>query len=425
LKQVPYWRDTATPFGGATPGAIEGEVDVAVIGGGFTGLSAALALRERGAGVVVLEAGSVGAQASGRNGGHVNNGTAVDVGGLATKWGLDRARALYHAYDAAVDTVERIVRKQQITCDFRRTGKIKLAAKPAHYEKMQRGFELLHREVDPDTELIPRARLQDEVGSEAYHGGLVYRKSAQMHMGRFAAGLADAASRHGAFIYENAPVTGLHRLQGAAHRVTTPRGTVLARQVLVATGASQRGPFFHFRRRVVPIGSFIIATAPLEPSQLDSIMPTRRNATTTQHIGNYFRIAPDNRLIWGGRARFALPNPASDLKSGRVLEAGLHHVFPQLGRVPIDYCWGGIIDLTQDRLPRAGEHRGLFYAMGYSGHGVQMSVHMGQQMARVMAGEAAANPLDFLPWPAIPGHFGPPWFMPLVGAYYRLQDRLH
>jgi len=176
---------------------------------------------------------------------------------------------------------------------------------------------------------------------------------------------------------------------------------------------------------VVPIGSFIIATQPLTNTQLDWIMPTRRNATTTKHVGNYFRISPDNRLLWGGRARFALSNPASDAKSGRVLEQGLHHTFPQLGNVRIDYCWGGVIDLTADRLPHAGEHHGLFYAMGFSGHGAQMSVHMGQQMASIMAGDTKANPFRSLKWPAIPGHFGPPWFMPFVGAYYRLQDYLH
>jgi glycine/D-amino acid oxidase-like deaminating enzyme len=425
VELVPYWQATAAPFAGGATGVVEGEVDVAVIGGGFTGLSAALALAGRGADVVVLEADKVAGAASGRNGGHVNNGSSHDFAALAGRLGLDRARALYHAYDAAVDTVERLVREHQITCDFRRGGKIKLAAKPAHYEKLARSFELLHREADPETELVPASRIRDEVGSNLFHGGLLYKKSAQMHMGRFGAGLADAAARHGARIYENAPVTGLQRLRGAAHRVTSARGTVTAKQVLVATGPSQRGPFSWFRRRVIPIGSFIIATEKLSPAQLDSIMPTRRTATTTKHVGNYFRISPDDRLIWGGRARFALSSPTSDAKSGRVLEASLHRTFPQLGRVRIDYCWGGVIDLTADRLPRSGEHDGLYYAMGYSGHGAQMSVHMGQVLADVLAGNAQANPLRDLPWPAIPGHFGPPWFMPFVGMYYRLQDVLH
>ena len=425
MKLVPYWHDTAAAFADASAGKLEGEVDVAVIGGGFTGLSAALALAQKGASVVVLEAGRVIGQASGRNGGHVNNGTALDVGGLAEKYGLEAARSLYLAYDDAVDTVERIITEQQIQCDFRRCGKIKLAAKPEHYEKLARSFDLLNREVDAETELVPASRIRDEVNSKLFHGGLLYRKSAQLHMGSFGAGLAGAAARNGARIFENAPVTGLQRLNGASHRVTTPRGVVTAKQVLIATGPSQKGPFSWFRRRVVPIGSFIIATQPLTNTQLDWIMPTRRNATTTKHVGNYFRVAADNRLIWGGRARFALSNPASDAKSGRVLERGLHHTFPQLGNVRIDYCWGGVIDLTADRLPHAGEHNGLFYAMGFSGHGAQMSVHMGQQMASIMAGDTKANPFRSLKWPAIPGHFGPPWFMPFVGAYYRLQDYLH
>jgi glycine/D-amino acid oxidase-like deaminating enzyme len=429
MKLLPYWLDTAERFAGVVDGPVEGNVDAVVVGGGFTGLSAALALAQAGARVEVLEAGRVVGEASGRNGGHVNNGTSVGFAGLTARLGTERARSLYHAYDAAVDTVERIVRTEQIACDFRRGGKIKLASKPAHYDAMAHEYEALQRDADPETDLIPAARIRDEIGSDRFHGGLVYRKSAQMHVGRFGAGLADAAVRHGARIHENAPVTGLRRT-GGTWRVTTPRGSISARQVFLATGPSRKGPFFYFRRRLIPIGSFIIATEPLTHEQLDAIMPTRRNATTTRHIGNYFRIAPESdgsggRLIFGGRARFALPDARSDVKSGHILEATLHATFPQLGRPRIDYCWGGTIDLTADRLPRAGEHEGLYFAMGFSGHGVQMSVHMGQCMADVMGGNASANPLRGLGWPAVPGHFGPPWFMPFVGAYYRLQDHLH
>jgi len=320
--------------------------------------------------------------------------------------------------------VERIVREEQIQCDFRRSGKIKLAAKPAHYDKLARSFEVLHRDCDPETELVPKARIRDEVGSDAFHGGLLYRKSAMMHMGRFGAGLADAAERAGARIFEGAPVTALERLRGAAHRVTTPRGTLEAAQVLVATGPSRTGPFAWFRRRLVPVGSFIVVTERLSRAQLDSVMPTRRTATTTKYIGNYFRVSPDDRLVWGGRARFAMSSPTSDARSGEVLRAQLHATFPQLRGARLDYCWGGLVDMTEDRLPRAGEHEGLFYAMGFSGHGAQMSVHLGQLMARVMAGEAAANPFGRLDWPAIRFNYGTPWFLPLVGAYYRLKDAL-
>lgn len=424
MKLVPYWSDTAAPFRGGAEGPVEGSVDVAVIGGGFTGLSAALALAKRGASVCVLEKGRIAGEASGRNGGHVNNGLSLDFRGAVASLGLERARDLYHAFDAGVDLVETIARDEQIQCDFVRRGKIKLAARPAHYDKLRETYEVMIRDVDPDMTLVPPERIREEIGSDIYHGGLVFEKSAQMHMGKFAAGLADAARRRGARIYENAPLTKLRRLPAGGHEVTTGRGTLRAGQVLLATGVSATGPLFFFRRRIIPVGSFIIATEPLAKAVLDDIMPKRRTATTTRNIGHYFRISPDDRLIFGGRARFAVSSPTSDAKSGRILEAGMLEAFPQLAGTRIDYCWGGLVDMTADRMPRAGERDGVFYAMGYSGHGTQMSVFMGAAMAEVMNGNPAANPWRGMAWPAIPGHFGPPWFMPIVGAYYRLKDAL-
>jgi glycine/D-amino acid oxidase-like deaminating enzyme len=425
MKLTSYWHETAKAFEGGKDGSVEGHADVAVIGGGFTGLSAALALAKRGAKTMLVEAERVGGEASGRNGGHCNNGLSSDFRIAAERLGLPLARSLYRAYDAAVDTVERIIGEEKIDCDFKRTGKIKLAAKLEHFDNLARSYEFISREVDPDTDLVPSSAIKSEIGSEGFYGGLVYRKSGQMHMGEFVAGLASAASRHGAAIYESAPVTKLRRLGGRTHEITTGRGSFTADQVLVATGTSIRGPFFHFRRRIVPVGSFIIATQPLSENVLGDLMPTRRTATTTKNIGHYFRISPDNRLLFGGRARFAMSSPTSDTKSGKILEKGMLSLFPQLRGTAIDYCWGGLVDMTADRLPRAGEHEGLLYSMGYSGHGTQMSVHMGQVMAEVMNGRPDANPLRELDWPAIPGHFGPPWFLPFVGAYYRMKDWLH
>lgn len=426
MKLASYWHDTAAPFAGATPGPISGRVDVAVVGGGFTGLSAALALAKRGASVALLEADHVGAGASGRNGGQCNNGFFQDFAAMEARFGFDGAVALYRAFDAAVDTVERIVAEERIACDFGRTGKLKLAAKPQHYDKLARARDALHRGADPDVALVPREALRAELGSDGFHGGLLYPKSGSMHMGRYVVGLADAAVRRGASIHEAAPVRRLHRIgRTDAHDVETPRGTLRAAQVLLATGPSMSGPFFRYRRRIVPIGSFIVVTEPLPRATIDALMPARRMCTTTQTVGHYFRATPDDRLLFGGRARFALSSATSDGKSGRLLEASMLDVFPQLAGTRLDWCWGGIVDMTRDRLPRAGQHEGLYYSMGYSGHGTQMATHMGQAMAAVMAGDRTANPWDGLDWPAIAGHFGPPWFLPLVGAWTRLRDRLH
>jgi len=429
MKLDSYWTHSAPAFVPARR-ELPAQVDVAIVGGGFTGLSAALALAKRGASVAVFEAGErVAAEASGRNGGHVNNGLAVDYAEVAAKVGVDKARAWYQAYDAAVDTVARLVREEAIDCDFLRHGKLKLATRPNQMAALQRSADRLIADgVDTDVEILNAARVNAEVQSERFHGGLLYKRSGQMHMGRFAGGLASAAERHGAQIHTGTNVQRLQRVgQGQAHRLQTAHGSVAANQVLLATGASRHGGYGSFgwlRRRIVPIGSFIVVTEPLGAERAQALLAGRRTYTTVANIHHYFRLTADHRLVFGGRARFAISSPQSDAASGEILRAGLAETFPQLGSVRIDYCWGGLVDMTQDRLPHAGEREGLFYAMGYSGHGTQMSVHMGECMAAVMAGDANANPWRGRDWPAIPGHFGPPWFLPAVGLYYRLKDRL-
>ncbi|MCC6170466.1 MAG: FAD-binding oxidoreductase [Gammaproteobacteria bacterium] len=425
MKLESYWLETAPRFAAAPAGRAEGRVDVAVIGGGFTGLAAALALARRGASVALFESTQLGAQASGRNGGQCNGGLAHDYAALAASIGLERTRAYHRAYLASVDSVERIVREESIDCDFARVGRLKLAAKPAHAAALARSCDWLAANVDADYQYLDVRAVRDEVASEAFHGGMLHAPSAQLHPGRLAIGLGAAAARHGARIFEDAPVTALGPLPGGARRVVSARGTVEAAQVLVATGSTEVGPFGWFRRRLAPVGSFIVVTEPLGRARLDALLPKRRNYVTSRIIGNYVRATPDQRLLFGGRARFAMSNPRSDQRSGQVLERALRAAFPQLAGLRLDYCWGGLVDMTIDRLPRAGEHDGLWYAMGYSGHGVQMSVHMGEAMARVMAGEPQANPWRDLDWPAIPGHTGKAWFLPLVGAWYRVQDWLH
>jgi len=425
MKLTPYWLDTAPAFLGTEKGPVEGDYDVAVVGGGFTGLSASIALAKKGASVVLLEADRLGGCASGRNGGMCNNGFAQDYAGMVGRLGPDVAKRLYQSFNVAVDTVERIVREESIDCNFQRVGKLKLAAKPAHYDKLARSQELMARGADPDTYLVSRQELASEVGTDRYFGGLIFPNSAAMHMGKFVHGLATAAARRGARLYENSPVIGMKRLDGSGHRLSTPKGVVTARQVLLATGTSAIGPLSWYRRRIVPVGAFLIVTEPLPTARLDSLLPRRRNATDTKNFVTYFRVTPDNRLLLGGRARFAKSNARSDVKSGAILQRSLIEIFPSMADVRIDYCWGGMVDMTADRLPRAGEHDGLFYSMGYSGHGTQMATHMGQIMAEVMGGNPAVNPWGDFDWPAIPGHFGPTWFLPFVGAYYKLQDILH
>jgi glycine/D-amino acid oxidase-like deaminating enzyme len=421
MKLDSYWLDTAPAGLYASEGPAEGSFDVAVIGGGFTGLSAALAFGHRGASVAVLDAGRIGGGASGRNGGQCNTGVAHDYAALRQQLGVERAQGCYRAYAAAVDTVERLIREESIECDYLASGKLKLASKPHHFDHLQRTAELIQREVDPEVDIIGRDRIRNEVDSDSFFGGLLQKRGGQMHMGKFAIGLANAAARRGARLFEHAAVTAIEK-DGTGYRVTSSRGTVYAQQVLIATGPSRHGPFSWYRRRMAPVGSFIVVTEPLPEAALGRLFPQRRSYTTSRLMHNYFRVTSDSRLLFGGRARFTASEQPSDEKSGRILRANLAQLFPSLAQARIDYCWGGLVDITADRLPRAGQHGGIWFSMGYSGHGTQMSTHMGQVMAEVMSGNPAANPWRDFQWPAIPGHTGKPWFLPLVGAYYQIKD---
>ncbi len=422
MKLESYWLATAPTFTGAQTD-LPAAADVVVIGGGFTGCSAALSLARAGVDVVLLEAKGIASQASGRNGGHCNTGVAQDFSSLAASVGLDRAKRYYRAYADAVDYVERVVAEQAIDCDFVRLSKLKLARKAKHFPSLAASAEALRTHVGAKVEVISAADIRNEIASDAFHGGLLQHGGGQMHMGRFAHGLAKSAAAHGARLYTDTPVTGLTRLDsGTRYRIQTARGEIVAERVLLATGCSNQGPFGWFQRRIVPVGSFVIVTEPLTDAQIDAALPGRRTYVTTLNLGNYFRLTADRRLVFGGRARFALSNPASDARSGEILRQSLRELLPSLANVQAEYCWGGLVEATVDRLPHAGQHDGLYYSLGYSGHGTQMAVFMGDLMADRLLGRDRANPWARDTWHALPGHVGKPWFLPLAGAYYKMKD---
>jgi glycine/D-amino acid oxidase-like deaminating enzyme len=424
MKFTSYWLDTAPQgFPERSMTSVEGRAEVAVIGGGLTGVVAALDLARRGAKVDLFEQDTVGFGASGRNGGMATTGMSIGIRDAVAKLGFDTAVRLYGAYTDAIDLVEKLVAQEGIDCDFARTGKLNLASKPAHYQGFEKTHELLTTRLGLEAQLVPKADLRHEIGSDVFHGGMVESRSAGLHVGKYIRGLGEAAQRAGVTIHEQAPVQALTK-RGSGHELQTPRGRMQAEQVLLATGAYTRRPFRWQQVRIAPVGSFIIATEPLDASVCDDLLPTRRMASDSKNLLNYFRITPDNRMLFGGRARFAVSNPQSDQKSGSILRDALVRTFPQLANARIDYCWGGQVDMSIDRLVHAGEHDGVYYAMGYSGHGVQMATYMGRQMAEYMSGATEANIWRDFTFSRIPGHFGPPWFLPFAGAYYTFKDRV-
>jgi glycine/D-amino acid oxidase-like deaminating enzyme len=422
MKFTPYWLDTSTPGPDRSNTEIGGDVDVAVVGGGLTGVSAALHLARKGAKVALFERETVAWGASGRNGGMATPGLAIGFPDAIARYGFPTASSLYLTYCDAIDAIEKLVGEEGIDCDFARTGKMNLAWKPAHLDGLRKTHDVLAERLGYETQLVSKSELRAELGSDAYHGAMIDPKGAGLHVGKFTRGLAEAAARMGVQIHEKAPVQSVERLGGTTHTVVTPRGRVRADQVLVATSGYTDRPFRWLQLRIVPVGSFIIVTEPLGKEVCDQLLPTRRMASDSKNLLYYFRITPDQRLLFGGRARFAMSDPDSDEKSGRILQKAMLSVFPQLAGAKLDYCWGGQVDMTLDRLVHAGEHDGLFYSVGYSGHGVQMATYMGKQMAEYMSGVTEANPWRDITFKRIPGHVGPPWFLPFAGAYYKFQD---
>ena len=423
MKLTPYWLDTAEPSGDYRRTPVPENVDVAVIGAGFTGVSAALELAKQGASVALLERHTVGWGASGRNGGMATTGLAIGFSTAVKRYGNSRAVEMFNEYNDAIDTVEKLVGDYGIDCNYSRYGKLSLAFHPSHYEGMLRSQELLATLADHHVTVIPKSEIHSEIGTDFYHGAMLDPMGAGLHVGKFVHGLAGAAAGAGAFICENAGVTELKRVSGTVHDVHTTRGITRAKQVLVATSGYTGGITPWLQRRVIPVGSFIIVTEPLPDDVVNRILPNRRMASDSKMLTYYFRITPDNRLLFGGRARFALSSPDSDVKSGEILHKAMTELFPYLANTRVDYTWGGLVDLSMDQIVHAGIHDGVFYSLNYSGHGVQMATHMGMKMVQYMAGDETANVWRDIKNPPVPGHFGPPWFLPLIGAYAKVHDR--
>ncbi|HEY0693102.1 MAG TPA: FAD-binding oxidoreductase [Kribbella sp.] len=422
MKLRSYWLDTASAAGDFRRRELPSRADVVVIGAGLTGLSTALHLARDGADIVLLETHTVGWGASGRNGGMATTGLAISYPKAVQRYGNHQAGLMFRAYNDAIDTVEDVVVKEGIDCDFARTGKLSLACKPSHFESFETAARMLAADLDYEVDLIPRAGIRSEIGSDHYHGAMVDPLAAGAHVGKLCAGIAAAAVARGVSIHEDCEVSGLRRLSGRRYDVQTSLGVVRADQVVVATSGYTGSLTPWLRRRIVPIGSFIIVTEQLSQASVDELLPHRRMASDSNNLLYYLRITPDNRLLFGGRARFAMSSQESDVKSGKILRAGMVKVFPQLAGARIDYCWGGLVDMSLDQMVHAGERDGVLYSIGYSGHGVQMATHMGKVLAEMAGGDTSANTWRHLPFRAVPGHFGPPWFLPPAGAYFKLLD---
>jgi glycine/D-amino acid oxidase-like deaminating enzyme len=426
LQEHNYWLTTAD-FPKIETLPLPDRVDVAVIGAGFTGLSAARTLAQRGAKVAVFESETVGWGASSRNGGMVLTGMKLGVNQLISMYGRDLTRRMYASSLATVDCVEQLVREEAIDCDFSRCGHLEVACKQKHFDDYARQVNVIAREFNHQLRVVQRNELSAEIGSNIYYGGMVDEVSAGLNPARYVAGLGRAATKAGAEILEHTRVEGMQResRQGeSGWKITTSRGPLWAREVFVATSGYTSKATPALQKKLIPIGSFIITTEVLPEALAHELSPRNRMIYDSKNYLYYYRLTPDRRMLFGGRAAFFPENDQTIRRSAEILRRGMIDVYPQLADAKIEYVWGGTLDFAFDIMPHAGQLDGMYYAVGYAGHGVAMATYQGQKMAELIAGDRPDNPFVGIKFPGAPlGLYdGRPWFLPFAGVWYKFLD---
>lgn len=421
FRPEPLWWDDYRPAEG-DPVAVPATSRVAIIGGGYAGLSAALELHRLGIEAVVLEAREAGFGASTRSAGFIcsHGNLAPRYAGAAKDHETEQRK--HDEALAGVSFLEEMIARHGIACHWNESGHITLAWTPAHHRAMEAKAAHLNEMGAWGARVLTAAETRAEVASDFYQGALFIRRSALVHPGLYYRGLLEACRARGIPVCTMAPVTGM-RQSGSGWRLTTPRGACEAGEVIVATNGYTGEAMGRFRRRIVPIGSYVIATEELPDGMVRSIIPNGRSVYDSRRVLSYCRPSPDERrFLFGGRVRFGLDAPA---ETALPLHALMVERFPQLKGTRITHAWTGNLGFTFDETPHVGRLDGLHFALGCNGTGIAMMTWLGTKVARRIA---RANDGDTVfaekPLPTHPLYRGNPWFVPTVGRYFRMRDTL-
>ncbi len=414
-----YYAATAHPWRPCSSVADDLECDVAVIGGGFTGLSAALACAERGFSVILVETEQIGFGASGRNGGQLIPGLRWSASELEAEFGYERADMLFHLCWRD-NRVKARIAKHAMECDLN-TGHLEAAWTPKDFDAMRREAAFLDTRFGYQTEVVAKSGMGAHIASPLYHCGIHDPQGGHFHPLNYAIGLAKAAEAAGVCILEDERVERIVEFSDGSSGLFTTRDVIDARYVINATDSwiGQVEP--DLGRYTVPIMNYNIATAPL--ANAHALLPSDAAVADSRFVLNYFRLSADKRLIFGGGERYS-QTPPRDIAA--FVRPFMAQVFPQIADARIDYGWGGAVAVTMNRLPHIGRRGNVFFAHGFSGHGALVTSLVGELIAEAMAGTAERfDVLANLPSRPFPGG---KWLrQPLATLgllYYAMKDRL-
>jgi gamma-glutamylputrescine oxidase len=417
-----YYVATARPFPALPELQGEMQADVAIIGGGYTGLSAALNLAERGYQVVLIEQARIGWGASGRNGGQINTGLRKGPIELIAGYGRERAKALFDLAEEGRAIIRERVARHRIRCDLK-ANTLLVAHRPREEGWMRAEVEALQRQFGyTKARFIPREELDEHIGTDAFYAGIADWGGGHLHPLNYALGLAQAAMDAGAHLYEHTRATAVEEAQGSVV-VSTEKGRIKAAYAVIACDAYLGNLEPRIAAKIMPIANFLIATEPLSEEEAHSLIPNDACVCDSRFVVNYFRLSGDRRMIWGGGEKYT-PAPPPDIAA--FVRPNMVRVFPQLADKKIEYAWSGMVGITMSRLPNLGRIGNVFYAQGYSGQGVAITGIAGKLIAEALSGTAERfDVFANLPHRAFPGGTAlrhP--LMVLAMLWYALRDRL-
>ena len=419
----PYWSER-TPRPVLAQIGLPSQVDVLVIGSGYTGLCAAIQTARGGRSTLVIDAQVVGWGCSSRNGGQVSSSIKPDFDRLSKQYGATKARQVLEEGHRALAWIGDFIQDESIQCDFSVTGRFHGAHVPMYYEKLSQRLEGQPQGLELDAYMVPRSEQYSEINTDLYHGGLVFRRHTALDPAAFHQGILDRALAAGVSVIDCCPALSIEEISGVRKfRVHTSKGAVEARDVVIAT-SGYTGPLTPWQqRRVIPIGTYMIATEELGEERATSLIPAGRMITDTRRVVVYYRLSPDRqRLLFGGRVSLNETDPRI---SAPRLGNQMTTIFPQLDKVQVTHSWMGFVGWTYQNLPHLGRHRGIWYSLGYCGSGISLASYFGTRIGqRVLGSDEGRTALDELPFRTWPLYNGTPWFLAASIWCYRQLDRL-
>ena len=420
-KETSFWLEGLPEFNSISK-KLPKRVDVAIVGSGYTGLNAALQTIKGGRSTTVFEAGEPGQGCSTKNGGQISTSIKPSLEKLSAKFGAQKGLAIRQEGENALKWIEDLIKSEKIDCSFSRVGRYHAAHTQKHYELIAKDAEKINRLEGIEAYTVSKNEQLKELGSDVYHGGVIFPQHASVDPGKYHRGLLQKVIEAGVDVIGQCSVLDIEK-KSDGFVIKTQKGKVKARDVVIATNGYTTNLLPWLQKRVIPIGSYIIATEELDPVMVKELFPTNRIVSDTCKVIYYYRTSPDRkRILFGGRVSATETNP---LISGPKLLKDMFRIFPQLKGTKISHSWTGTVAYTFDEMAHTGQYNGIYYSMGYCGSGVSMASYLGMRLGQKVLGiQEGKTAFDDLPFPTRPLYYGRPWFLPAVVSWYRMQDRI-